>query len=121
MSAVADRALAKLTAAERRAVRAAVRRELRAEQAEPKTPRVRETPEVAGAARRMVRAVGDRAAADVEALPLLAALAQAVDAELQRAVQGARDPGRHATPYSWADVGRALGVSRQAAQQRFGK
>lgn len=81
-----------------------------------RTPRVRETPEVAAAAGRMLRAVGTRAAWDVEALPLLAGLVREADAQLARAVTVAR--AEHG--YSWAEVGRVLGVSRQAAQQRFG-
>lgn len=43
------------------------------------------------------------------------ALAQAEDG-LRRAVADARAAG-----YSWAMIGASLGVSRQAAQQRFGE
>lgn len=117
------RARAKLTRGELAALQRELRAELRAELAEStstRAPRVRETPEVAGAARRMIRAVGERAAADVDALPLLAQLRDQVDTELARAVTGARDPRRNAEPWSWADIGRALGITRQAAQQRFG-
>lgn len=115
-----ERARAKLTGGELRALTTELRRQLREEMTHPpKQPRVREAPEIAGAARRMIRAVGDRAAQDVEALPLLAGLRDAVDEALQRAVDGARDPQQHAHPYSWADVGRVLGLSRQGAQQRF--
>lgn len=118
-----DRARAKLTKGELAALQRELRAELRAEladQATTRTPRVRETPEVAGAARRMIRAVGERAATDVDALPLLAQLRDQVDTELRRAVEAARDQQRNRVPYSWADVGRALGITRQAAQQRFG-
>lgn len=47
-----------------------------------------------------------------------AALAQAVDAEkqLRRVVEKARAAGA-----TWADIGDALGVSRQAAFKRFGR
>jgi DNA invertase Pin-like site-specific DNA recombinase len=47
-----------------------------------------------------------------------AALAQAVDAEnkLRQVVEEARAAGA-----TWADIGDALGVSRQAVYKRFGK
>lgn len=115
------RARGKLTKAELAALRVELRRELRAEAAGTRAPRVRELPEVAAAARRMIRAVGERAATDVEGLAELAQLRDAVDTALHAAVSGARDPGRQRVPYSWAEVGRALGMTRQAAQQRFGR
>jgi hypothetical protein len=37
------------------------------------------------------------------------------DAAMAEAVKGLRDQG-----YSWADIGSRLGISRQAAQQRWG-
>lgn len=118
-----ERARAKLTVGEYGALRAELARELRAEIAAAgkveRTPRYRETSELAGAARRMMRAVADRAASDVDALPLLAGLRDDLDVEIRRAVDGARDATRHAHPYSWTDVGRVLGITRQAAQQRF--
>ena len=41
---------------------------------------------------------------------------RAAEAPLAEAVAEARDQGA-----TWAEVGRVLGVSRQAAQQRFGR
>lgn len=78
-----------------------------------RTPR--ETPEVADGARRLIRAVARRAETDLDALPLLAQLGADVDEAMARAVKGCRDFG-----WSWADVGRVLGVTRQAAQKRYG-
>jgi hypothetical protein len=51
-----------------------------------------------------------------EHLPTLAAVSQAADYALRYAVTHLRDLG-----VSWADIGDALGISRQAAQQRWGK
>lgn len=117
------RARAKLTQGELRALQAELRRELRAElQAPAKRTRVRELPEVASAARRMIRAVGQRAATDVEGLAELAQLRDVVDEQLREAVNAARaGEGLQGPGYSWADVGRVLGMTRQAAQQRFGR
>jgi hypothetical protein len=64
----------------------------------------------------MVRAVGARAAFDVEGLAECARLVEVAQGALNGAVLAARE----SHGYSWADVGRVLGVSRQAAQQRFG-
>lgn len=44
----------------------------------------------------------------------LAALSTVIDDLLQEAVAEARADG-----YSWADIGSALGMTRQAAQQRY--
>jgi hypothetical protein len=63
----------------------------------------------------MIRAVGRRACDDVDALPLLVELQAEVDVQTRLAVAGCREMG-----WSWADVGRVLGTSKQAAQQRFG-
>lgn len=82
----------------------------------------RETPEVAAGALRMVRAVGRRASSDVDALPLLAQIAAEVEEQLVIAVHACRQPRDNGQPgWSWADVGRVLGISKQAAQQRFGR
>jgi hypothetical protein len=67
-------------------------------------------------ARRIVRAYARRVASgDVEALVALRQLASTVDAATADAVQGLRAFG-----HSWADIASRLGVSRQAAQMRWG-
>jgi hypothetical protein len=67
-------------------------------------------------ARRIVRAYSRRVAAgDVEALVALRQLASTVETATADAVQGLRQFG-----YSWADIAARLGVSRQAAQMRWG-
>jgi hypothetical protein len=58
------------------------------------------------------RRVGD---GDVEALVLMLGLAEEIEAAIGEAVKGLRTCG-----YSWAEIGSRLGVSRQAAQQRWG-
>ena len=52
---------------------------------------------------------------DVEALPDLAQLSADLDAALVTAVTGLREFG-----YSWEQIASRLGVTRQAAQQRWG-
>jgi hypothetical protein len=65
--------------------------------------------------RRILRAAGRRVAAgDVDALPALAALAVEVDAAIAEAVAGLRAAG-----YSWGEIAARLGVTRQAAHQRW--
>ncbi|MFJ1542488.1 hypothetical protein ACIODS_28515 [Micromonospora chalcea] len=67
-------------------------------------------------ARRIIRAHGRRVATgDVEALRDLVALSTELDDAIGEAVIGLRAFG-----YSWADIGARLGISRQAAQQRWG-
>ncbi len=81
------------------------------------SPKV-ETPEFVGMIRRCIRAAGRRVAAgDVCCLTDLAAVRDAVDDAVTESVASLR-----AEPwcYSWADIGEALGITRQAAQQRFG-
>lgn len=58
------------------------------------------------------RRVGD---GDVEAMVLIFGLAEEIDAAIAEAVKGLRDCG-----YSWAEIGSRLGITRQAAQQRWG-
>jgi hypothetical protein len=62
--------------------------------------------------RAYARRVGD---GDVEALILMTSLADQIDAAIAEAVKGLRACG-----YSWADIGSRLGITRQAAQQRWG-
>ncbi|MGY0004119.1 hypothetical protein [Micromonospora sp. I033] len=67
-------------------------------------------------ARRIIRAHGRRVATgDVEALRDLVALSTVIDDAIGEAVIGLRAFG-----YSWAEIGARLGISRQAAQQRWG-
>jgi hypothetical protein len=66
--------------------------------------------------RRIVRAYSRRVAdGDVEALSLMTGLAGELDVAVAEAVQGLRARG-----YSWAEIGTRLGITRQAAQQRWG-
>jgi hypothetical protein len=66
--------------------------------------------------RRVIRAAGRRiATGDVDGLPHLAALAADLDAAIGDAVAGLRAEG-----YSWAEIASRLGITRQAAQQRWG-
>jgi hypothetical protein len=58
------------------------------------------------------RRVGD---GDVEALALMLGLAEEIDTAIAEAVKGLRGCG-----YSWAEIGSRLGITRQAAQQRWG-
>lgn len=66
--------------------------------------------------RRILRAASRRMAdADPEDLADLVALRAAVDEAIDNAARGI-----HAQGASWADIGRAVGISRQAAQHRWG-
>ncbi len=79
--------------------------------------RVRENDEYAAFARRVLRAYARRIAdGDVEALTLMTGLADEIDTAISQAVAGLRGFG-----YSWAEIGSRLGVTRQAAQQRWGR
>lgn len=74
-----------------------------------------ETPEMATAAQRFVRALGRRAADDVTGLPMLAELRALVDEQLHAAVAGAIvDHG-----WTWQQVADELRVTRQSAHRRF--
>ncbi len=75
-----------------------------------------ENDEYAAFARRIVRAYARRVATgDVEALADMTTLAADVEAAIRVAVIGLGNFG-----YSWADIALRLGVTRQAAQQRWG-
>lgn len=77
---------------------------------------VAENDEYAAFLRRAIRAFGRRiAAGDIDALGDAAFLSAQLDAAIKTAIAGLRARG-----YSWADIGRQLGVTRQAAQQRWG-
>jgi hypothetical protein len=68
--------------------------------------------------RRMVRAYGRRAGYDIEALAELVELRALLDTALVEAVHHLRSEAGGS--YSWAEIGRRLGVTAQGAQQRFG-
>lgn len=77
--------------------------------------RVVENAEFTAFGSRILRAAGRRVAAgDVDALPALAALSAELDTAIADAVTGLRGAG-----YSWAEIATRLGVTRQAAQQRW--
>jgi hypothetical protein len=79
--------------------------------------RVVENDEYAAFARRVLRAYARRVAdGDVEALTLMFGLAAEIDTAITEAVKGLRASG-----YSWAEIGSRLGITRQAAQQRWGR
>jgi hypothetical protein len=66
--------------------------------------------------RRAIRALGRRiAAGDIDSLADAAYLSAQLDATIKDAITALRQRG-----YSWADVGLQFGVTRQAAQQRWG-
>jgi hypothetical protein len=68
-------------------------------------------------ARRIIRAYGRRVAeGDVDALPELIELSASLDEAITNAVKGLRAFG-----YSWTDIAARVGMSRQAAQQRWGR
>jgi len=78
--------------------------------------RVVENDEYAAFIRRVIRAYSRRVAdGDIEAISALAATADQIDTAIKDAITGLRAIG-----YSWADIGLRLGVTRQAAQQRWG-
>ena len=88
---------------------------------DPLTPnragRVIENGEYAAFARRVLRAYARRVAdGDVEALTLMLGLSAEIDTAISQAVTGLRGFG-----YSWAEIGSRLGITRQAAQQRWGR
>ena len=76
-----------------------------------------ENDEYARFVRRVVRAYARRVAGgDVEALAEMTGLATELDEAIGQAVIGLREAG-----YSWSEIAGRLGVSRQAAQQRWGR
>jgi hypothetical protein len=79
--------------------------------------RLVENDDYAAFARRILRAYARRIAdGDIEALIAMTGLAQEVDAAIGQAVTGLRAFG-----FSWAEIGSRLGITRQAAQQRWGQ
>jgi hypothetical protein len=85
----------------------------------PTKPRRRdvvENDEYAAFVRRIVRAYARRVASgDVEALTDMVSLSVLLDEAIGDAVTGLRAHG-----YSWAEIAQRLGITRQAAQQRWG-
>jgi hypothetical protein len=84
----------------------------------PRTRRrdVVENDEYAAFARRIMAAYGRRVATgDIEALSDLIALSRDIEAATDHAVTGLRAHG-----YSWTEIANRLGISRQAAHQRWG-
>ena len=76
-----------------------------------------ENDEYASFTRRVIRAHAKRVAAgDIDALADMTGLATELDEAIAQAVIGLREAG-----YSWAEIAARLGVSRQAAQQRWGR
>src|SRR5919107_4221776 len=88
----------------------------------PRTKRTRrqvETPEFDAFVRRILRAYARRVAAgDVEALRALAMLSSEVDVVCRLAVAGLR---KSPYSYSWSEIAERLGVTKQAAQMRYGE
>jgi hypothetical protein len=82
----------------------------------PAPKRVKETPEYADMVRRILRAYGRRVAAgNLEDLGPMREIIDAAEHDLAAAVRGLRED-QH---YSWADIGRGLGMTKQAAWARF--
>lgn len=78
--------------------------------------RVTENDEYSAFAQRVLRAYARRVAqGDIDAIADLAAIAGEAEVAMRQAVAGLRKAG-----YSWADIGTRLGVTKQAAQQRWG-
>lgn len=68
--------------------------------------------------RRMIRRYGERVAeSDWTDLEEMLTLRAQLDDAIHTAVKGQRASGG----FSWTDIGRGLGITRQAAQQRFGR
>jgi hypothetical protein len=82
----------------------------------PRRRDVVENDEYASFARRIMRAYGRRVAAgDIEALADLIALGRDIEHATDVAIAGLRAHG-----YSWAEIATRLGITRQAAHQRWG-
>jgi hypothetical protein len=78
--------------------------------------RVVENDDYAAFVRRVIRAYSRRVAAgDIDAITAMVATAREMDTAIGDAITGLRAIG-----YSWADIALRLGITRQAAQQRWG-
>ena len=79
--------------------------------------RVVENDQYAAFVRRVIAAYSRRVAAgDIDAISDMISVAAELDEAISQAVTGLRAAG-----YSWADIAARLGVTRQAAQQRWGR
>ena len=79
--------------------------------------RVVENDQYAAFVRRVIAAYSRRiAAGDIDAISDMTRIAAELDDAITEAVTGLRAAG-----YSWADIAARLGVTRQAAQQRWGR
>jgi hypothetical protein len=78
-------------------------------------PTYRETPDVADATGRLIKAVGKRVATeDPDGLACLAALGESLAEAWRCAIDGLRASG-----FSDREIGEQLGTSRQAVEQRW--
>lgn len=75
-----------------------------------------ENSDFAAFARRIMRALARRAGGDVDLLPQLRRVQDDVDLLMREAVARCRTEG-----YSWAEIAARLGITRQAAHQRYGR
>jgi hypothetical protein len=79
--------------------------------------RLVENDDYAAFTRRILRAYARRVGdGDIEALTLMFGLSAEIDTAISQVVTGLRAFG-----YSWAEIGSRLGITRQAAQQRWGQ
>lgn len=79
--------------------------------------RTYEAPDMAAFMKRTAKAMARRAAeGDLEALAAMREVQVALTEALAAGAAGAHEFG-----YSWTEVGREMGISRQAARQQFGQ
>lgn len=87
-----------------------------------RTPKVTENPEYADMIVRLIRAMVRRVGVvgDVEGLADFVRVQKALDGAITEAVTELRKPrGPLEHAYSWADIGRVLGITRQAACEKY--
>lgn len=75
----------------------------------------RENSDYAAMVGRLIRALARRAGSDVDLLPAFAAMREDLDGLMRQAVAACRQDG-----YSWGEIAKRLGTTRQAVQQRYG-
>ena len=81
-----------------------------------KAERTIEDADYTAGVKRLVRAQGKRAGTDLVMFALMAESVDFARAQLQKAADRLIDQG-----YSYGDIGRVLGITRQGARQRFGR